>query len=97
MEERGFGWRQLLGAVNLKDFSQMVAGELENIGTSLRLAFQSVARLPFGPLAFLGALLIVMLRLLLLVLVVVVFGTGIIIISAVRSVMRAVRGGSGGR
>ncbi|OGO50968.1 MAG: hypothetical protein A2148_03015 [Chloroflexi bacterium RBG_16_68_14] len=96
MKERGFGWRQLLGAVNLKDFSQMVAGELENIGTSLRLAFLSIAKLPFGPLLFVGALLIVLLRLVLLVLVVIVFGAGIIIISAARAAIRAVRGSSGG-
>jgi prepilin signal peptidase PulO-like enzyme (type II secretory pathway) len=96
MEEHSFGWRQLLGAVNLKDFSQMVAGELAYIGTSLRLAFQSVTRLPLGPLLFVGALLIILLRLLLLVLVVIVFGTAILAVSAVRGVMRVVRGGSGG-
>jgi len=92
VEERTFGWRQLLAAVNLRDFAGMVGGELRMIGSSLRQAVEALPRLPFGPLVFLGFLLLALLRSLLLLLVVVVFGTGILLLSAVRGVMRVMRG-----
>ena len=92
MEQRPLGWRQLFGAVNLRDFVDMVGGELRMIGTSTRLAGEAFPRLPFGPLAFLGAMLLVLLRLVLLLLVAVFFGTSILLISAVRNAVRLVRG-----
>ena len=92
MEQRPLGWRQLFGAVNLRDFVDMVAGELRMLGTSTRLAAEALSRLPFGPLAFLGAMLLVLLRLVLLLLVAVLFGTSILLISAVRNAVRLVRG-----
>ncbi len=88
MEERPFGWRQLLGAVNLGDFARMVAAELAQIGTSVRLATEALGRMPFGPLLFVAAMLIVLLRSLLLVLVTAVFGPAILIISTVRGISR---------
>lgn len=88
MEERTFGWRQLLGAVNLGDFARMVAAELAQIGTSIRLATEALGRLPSGPLLFVAAMLIVLLRSLLLVLVTAVFGPAILIISTVRGISR---------
>ncbi len=54
MEGHSFGWRQLLGAVNLRDFVDMVAGELAMIGSSLRQAARALPRLPAGPIVFLG-------------------------------------------
>ena len=95
MKKRPFGWRQLLGAVNLKDFVDMVRGELEMIGSSARLALEAFRRLPLGPLAFLGGMLLVLLRLLLLLLVVVLFGTGILVITAVRGAARLALGRKG--
>ena len=96
MEQRPLGWRQLFSAVNLRDFVDMVGGELRMIGTSTRLAGEAFPRLPFGPLAFLGAMLLILLRLVLLLLVVVFFGAGILAITVARGVVRAVRGGSRG-
>lgn len=84
MEQGTFGWRQLLGAVNLRDFSQMVAGELGMIGMAVGLAFESLSRLPFGPLIFPAGMLMAFLRFVLLVLVVVVFGTAILSVTVVR-------------
>ncbi len=95
-QQHHFGWRDLLGAVNLRDFAHMVTGELQMIATSVRLAFESIVHLPFGPLIFLGATLLALLRLALLVLVVIAFGTAILLIWAVRSAARAVRGRTGG-
>ena len=92
MEQHTFGWRQLFGAVRLRDFADMVAGELRMLGASARLAAEALPRLPFGPLAFLGAMLLVLLRLVLLLLVAVFFGTSILLISAVRNAVRLVRG-----
>jgi len=92
VEQHTFGWRQLFGAVRLRDFADMVAGELKLIGTSARLAAEAFPKLPFGPLAFLGAMLLVLLRLVLLLLVAVFFGTSILLISAVRNAVRLVRG-----
>lgn len=97
MERRTLDLRQFLGAVNLRDFVQMVGGELRMIGTSVRLAFESLPRLPAGPLVFLAGMLMVLLRLVLLLLVVVVFGVGITIITLVRSVTGAGRRGGDDR
>lgn len=91
-QERTFRWRDLLGAVNLRDFVQMVGSELTQIGTSLGLATRALPRLPVGPLVFLLGLLMALFRLVLLLLVVVAFGSAILIISAVRGLSRAVRG-----
>ena len=93
-EGEGFGWRHLLGAVNLRDFARMLAAELGMIGTSLSLAAHAFTRLPFGPLIAIAGLLLLVLRLILLTLVIVVFGTVILIISAVRAVGRMFGGGS---
>ncbi len=93
MERRTFGWRQLLGAVNLRDFADMVRGELGMIGSSFGQGARALPRLPAGPLVFLGFWLLAILRLVLLILVVAVFGTAILVISAVRGVFRALRRG----
>lgn len=91
-QQHPFGWRDLLGAVTLRDFAQMVGGELTQLATAARLAFQALPRLPAGPLLFLVALLMVILRLLLLTLVVIAFGSAILVISTMRWLLRAVRG-----
>lgn len=93
MEEHTFGWRQLLGAVNLRDFIDMVAGELAMIGSSFGQGARALPHLPAGPPVFLGFWLLAILRSLLLILVVVVFGTAILLISMVRGASRALRGG----
>ena len=93
-ERENFGWRQLLGAVNLRDFARMVAAELGMIGVSLRLARESGSRMPTGPLILVGGVLLALLRFVLLVLVVAVFGASILVISAVRTVARLGRSGN---
>ena len=93
MEGRTFGWRQLFGAVNLRDFVDMVRGELAMIGSSFRQGARALPRLPAGPLVFLGFWLLAILRSVLLILVVIVFGAAISLISAVRGVARALRRG----
>jgi hypothetical protein len=95
MERRTLDLRQFLGAVNLRDFAQMVGAELRLIATSVRLAFESLPRLPAGPLVFLVGMLMVLLRSVLLALVVVVFGAGITIITLVRTVTGSRRGADG--
>lgn len=95
MERNTFGWRQLLHSVNLRDFAQMVGGELGMVWQSLRLASESLSRRPFGPLIFVAGVLIAFLRLALLVLVVVVFGVAILMIAAVRGVAILARGRTG--
>jgi hypothetical protein len=95
VERRTFGWRQLFGSVNLRDFIDIVRGELGMIGSSLRQGAQALPRLPAGPLVFLGFWLLAILRSVLLIFVVVVFGTGILIVIIVRGAVRVVRGGSG--
>ncbi len=94
MERRTLDLRQFLRDVNLRDFAQMVGGESRMIGTSVRLAFQSLPRLPFGPLFFLAGMLMVVIRSVLLVVVVVVFGIGITAISLGRGVARIAGGRS---
>ena len=86
MERETLSWRQLPGVVNLTDFSHMVGTELRMLAMSLRLAPESLPRLPLGPLILLAGMLVVMLRLVLLVLVVGVFGPAIFAITVVRGV-----------
>ena len=88
MQERSFGIRQLLGAVNLRDFAQMAGGEVSMIGTNAGLALRGATHLPFGPLLFLGAMALVLLRVVLLLLVIVFFGAAITAITIVRGVAR---------
>jgi hypothetical protein len=71
----------------------MVAGEAAMIGTSLRLAVQALLRPPLGPLLFVGGVLMAAIRLVLLILVIAVFGTAILLISAVRAISRLGRSG----
>jgi hypothetical protein len=91
-DQRRLGIPQFLSAVNLADFAQMVASEAGMIGRAAGVALQALPRLPFGPLIFLGGMLMVALRALLLAFVVVVFGAGIAIITLVRAVSRCGRG-----
>ena len=91
MERHTFGWRQLLGSVNLRDFVDMARGELGMIGSSLRQGVEALPRLPAGPLVFLGFWLLAILRPVLLIVVVAVFGTAILVISALRGAARALR------
>ena len=93
MERPTIGWRQLLGSVNLRDFIDIVRGELGMIGSSFRQGVEAIPRLPLGPLVFLGFWLLAILRAVLLVLAVAIFGTGILIVSAVRGALRVARGG----
>ena len=91
-EHETLGWRQVLGTVNLRDFAGMVRGELIIIGTSVQRAVAALRRLPFGPLFFFAYLMLALLRSILLAVIVVTFGTGILLLSAVRGVMRVMRG-----
>jgi hypothetical protein len=92
-EQRRLGVRQFLSAVNLGDFAQMVGSEVRMIARSANVAVGALGHLPFGPLAFLGGMVMVVLRAVLLVLVVVVFGSAIAVISLVRGLSNVVRGG----
>lgn len=92
MGERQYGVRELLGAVNLRDFIDMVGAEVTHIGASAGLAVESLTRMPFGPFAFVLAIAIIGLRSCLLFVVVVVFGSGILAISAARTVLRLMGG-----
>jgi hypothetical protein len=84
-ERKPLGWRDLPSVVNIKDFAQMVGGEVEQIGGSLRVSLESFGRLPFGPiLGFIG-LFILSIRSCLLVLVIFVFGTGILLVTLIRA------------
>lgn len=87
-QERSFGWRDLLGAVNLRDFAHMVGGELAQVTTSTRLAFEQLPKLPLGPLLFVAGFGMALFRLLLLVFVVFAFGGAILVITVVRAVTR---------
>lgn len=93
VEDKAFGWGQLLGAVNLHDFADMVRGEGTMIGTMFRRAFATLPRLPFGPLVFAGYMLFASLRLFLLLVVVVVFGGAIAVLSVIRGLRRQTGGG----
>lgn len=92
MEQRTFGWRQLLGAVNLRDFADMVRGELGMIGASIGRAGAALPRLPLGPFIGVAFILLALVRLALLLLVVIAFGTAIAVITLVRGLSRT-RGG----
>lgn len=92
-QQETFSWRDLPGHVNLRDFAHMTGNELAQIATSLRLAFEALPRLPFGPLLFLLGLLMALFRLIMLLLVVIAFGTAILVISAVRGLTRLLRRG----
>jgi hypothetical protein len=91
VERDTLGWRQFLGAVNLRDFSGMVLSELGMIGLSVRVAAQSFSGLPLGPAIFVGMVLLALLRFLLLAIVVGVFGAAIVAITLVRNAARLVR------
>jgi len=93
-EPHTIGLRQLLGAVNLRDFAQMVGAEIIQIGTSARLAFESLTRLPLGPAFFVVGMLIVLLRSILLALVIVAFGGGIVAITVSRGLLKLLGGRS---
>jgi hypothetical protein len=86
-DDRTFGWRDLLRSVNLRDFLQMVRGELSMIGSLFAQSVRALPRLPFGPLVFVAYALMALLRSVLLAAVFLVFGTAIVIISAVRSLI----------
>lgn len=87
-EQQVLGWRQLIGAVNLHDFADMVRGEGIMIGTMVRRAFALLPRLPFGPVAFFAYLFLAWVRTALLAAVVIVFGGGIAVISVIRGLKR---------
>lgn len=90
--QRHFGIRDLLSAVNLKDFGQMVGAEIQQIGTIVSAAFTSLSRLPFGLVLFLWGMGMALFRSCLLVLVAFTFGIGILAITVSRVMMRLLRG-----
>ena len=85
-------WRDLPGVVNIKDFAQMVGGEAEQIGGSLRASLEAFGRLPFGPIWGFVGLFILSIRSCLLVLVIIVFGTSILLITLMRVLGLITRG-----
>jgi hypothetical protein len=87
-EREIIGWRQLLRAVNLHDFADMVRGEGIMIGTMVRRAFALLPQLPFGPVAFCAFMLLAWVRTALLAAVVIVFGGSIAVISVFRGLSR---------
>jgi hypothetical protein len=91
VERRTFGWLQLFRSVNLRDFADMVRGEVVMIGSSFRQGAEALPRLPIGPLVFAGFWLLGIVRSALLVLVVVFFGGAILLISLVRGIMNVFR------
>ena len=94
MEERPkFGVRDLLGAVNLRDFARMAWSELVQIATTFTRRLNGATSLPFGPFVFLIALVVLAVRMALLTLVVVFFGGGIFAVTVVRSISRIARTG----
>ncbi|MDP3766412.1 MAG: hypothetical protein Q8S13_00210 [Dehalococcoidia bacterium] len=95
-EARRFGLRDLARAVNLKDFSDMVGGELEMIASSMRVAGEALPKVPFGPVFFLLGLSLAVFRSCLLLLVVVFFGSAILAITVARGVTRLFRGSAEG-
>ena len=91
-DRKPLGWRDLPSVVNIKDFAQMVGGEAEQIGGSVRTSLESFGRLPFGPiLGFIG-LFILSIRSCLLVMVIFVFGTGILLLTLMRGLGLITRG-----
>ena len=94
VEERAeFGLRDLLGAVNLRDFARMAWSELVQIATTFARRLNAATSLPFGPFVFLIALVVLAVRMALLTLVVVFFGGGILAITVVRLISRIARTG----
>ena len=87
-EHETIGLRQFLRDVNIGDFLHMIDGEVRQLGTNLRVALQALPKLPWGPLLALGGFAMVLVRLVLLFIVIIVFGAGILLISAVRGVLR---------
>ena len=85
-EHETIGLHEFLQHVNIGDFLHMIDGEVRQLGTNLRLALQTLPRLPWGPLLALGAIAMVLVRLALLFMVIVVFGAGILLITAVRTI-----------
>ena len=93
-DRKPLAWRDLPSVVNIKDFAQMVGGEAEQIGGSVRTSLESFGRLPFGPiLGFIG-LFILSIRSCLLVMVIFVFGTGILLVTLMRGLGLITRGRS---
>ncbi len=90
-EGADFGLRDLLGAVNLRDFTRMAWSELVQIATTFIRRLNAATNLPFGPFAFLIALVVLAVRMTLLTLVVVFFGGAILIVSVGRSISRIAR------
>jgi hypothetical protein len=90
-EHHTIDWRHLFTSVNLRDFVDMVIGEVMMIASSLRQGARALPRLPFGPLVFAGFWLLAIVRSALLVLVVVFFGSAIMFISLTRSISRLLR------
>ena len=92
-ERADFGLRDLLAAVNLRDFARMAWSELVQIATTFTRRLNAATSLPFGPFVFLVALGVLAVRMALLTLVVVFFGGGILAITVVRSISRIARTG----
>ena len=94
VEERAeFGLRDLLGAVNLRDFARMAWSELVQIATTFSRRLGAATSLPFGPFVFLIAMVVLAVRMALLTLVIVFFGGGILAVTVVRSISRIARSG----
>ncbi len=87
-EHHTMDWRHLFSSVNLRDFLDMVVGEVMMIASSFRQGARALPRLPFGPLVFVGFWLLAIVRSALLVLVVVFFGSAITVISLTRGISR---------
>ena len=92
-EGADFGLRDLLGAVNLRDFTRMAWSELVQIVTTFTRRLAAVTNLPFGPFVFLISLVVLAVRMTLLTLVVFFFGGAILIVSVGRSISRIARSG----
>lgn len=92
VEERTeFGLRDLLGAVNLRDFTRMAWSELVQIATTFARRLKAATNLPFGPFVFFIAFGVLTVRMMLLMLVVFFFGGAILIVSVGRSISRIAR------
>jgi hypothetical protein len=85
---RSFGIRDLLGAVNLRDFAHMVRAEGVQIATSVRLAFEALTSRPLGVILFFAGMLMAAVRSCLLVFVVIFFGGAILAITLIRGIAR---------
>ncbi|MBI4570397.1 MAG: hypothetical protein HY723_00470 [Chloroflexi bacterium] len=81
-QPRLIGVGDLLRNVNLRDFADMIRGELGLVAESARAALRS------SPFVLPLVLVAVLLRLVLLLAVLLVFGVAILVISGVRSVVR---------